>query len=227
VDTFRKNAVVQSRDHRPALLNAPINGKPSPIHQATYHHRRERFRITVTALDAFNNIFTNYQGTVHFTSNDPAAFVPPDYTFTPADNGKRTFSVILKTAGSRTVTATDTQFNTITGSATVAVNPAGAGRLRLSVARAGRCSRRPSPPLLAKRRAEDRTFGACLRRLRLLRGLRQSNFGHVTANSLGILLLEQLVGFWVLDWLSARRRLRRRVMASVSVASLSSCGTPT
>ncbi len=38
--------------------------------------------------------------------------------------------------------------------------------------------------LLAKRRAEEKTFGACLRRLRLLRGLRQSDFGDVTAKTI-------------------------------------------
>lgn len=38
--------------------------------------------------------------------------------------------------------------------------------------------------LLAKRRAEDRSFGACLRRLRLLRGLRQSDFEDVTAKTI-------------------------------------------
>jgi hypothetical protein len=38
--------------------------------------------------------------------------------------------------------------------------------------------------LLAKRRAEDKTFGACLRRLRLLRGLRQGDFGDVAAKTI-------------------------------------------
>lgn len=38
--------------------------------------------------------------------------------------------------------------------------------------------------LLAKRRADDKTFGACLRRLRLQRGLRQSDFGEVSAKTL-------------------------------------------
>jgi transcriptional regulator with XRE-family HTH domain len=37
---------------------------------------------------------------------------------------------------------------------------------------------------LAKRRAEDKTFGACLRRLRLLRGLRQADFGDVAAKTI-------------------------------------------
>jgi hypothetical protein len=38
--------------------------------------------------------------------------------------------------------------------------------------------------LLAKRRAEDRTFGACLRRLRLQRGLRQNDFEGVSAKTI-------------------------------------------
>jgi hypothetical protein len=38
--------------------------------------------------------------------------------------------------------------------------------------------------LLVKKRAEDKTFGACLRRLRLLRALRQGDFGDVTAKTI-------------------------------------------
>ena len=44
------------------------------------------FTITVTALDAFNNMATGYTGTVHFTSSDPGSgvSVPANYTFTAA-----------------------------------------------------------------------------------------------------------------------------------------------
>jgi DNA-binding Xre family transcriptional regulator len=38
--------------------------------------------------------------------------------------------------------------------------------------------------LLAKRRKDEKTFGACLRRLRLTKGLRQSEFGEVTAKTI-------------------------------------------
>lgn len=38
--------------------------------------------------------------------------------------------------------------------------------------------------LVAKQRAEDKTFGACLRRLRLQRGLRQADFGEVAAKTI-------------------------------------------
>src|SRR5262249_45386431 len=47
--------------------------------------------ITVRALDLFNNLVTGYTGMVHFSSSDPQAQLPADYTFTAADNGVHTF----------------------------------------------------------------------------------------------------------------------------------------
>jgi hypothetical protein len=78
----------------------------------------------VTAEDSSGRVATNYTGTVHFTSTDPA--VPPsDYTFMSAEGGSHTFSpgVSFASAGNRVLTATDTGNGTITGSATVFVNP--------------------------------------------------------------------------------------------------------
>ena len=63
---------------------------------------------------ANNNVATSYRGTVHFTSTDTAAVLPANYTFVAGDAGVHTFNVTLKTAGSRTVTATDTGTATIT-----------------------------------------------------------------------------------------------------------------
>jgi hypothetical protein len=84
------------------------------------------FTITITALDANNNVATGYTGTVHFTSTDPHAVLPADYTFTAADAGMHTFSATLKTAGSQSITATDIQTSSITGAGTLAVSPAAA-----------------------------------------------------------------------------------------------------
>jgi len=70
------------------------------------------FNVTVTALDAFNNTATGYSGTVHFTSTDGAASLPANSTLT---SGTGTFSATLNTAGSRTITATDTVSSSITG----------------------------------------------------------------------------------------------------------------
>jgi hypothetical protein len=82
--------------------------------------------VTVTAWDAFGNRATGYTGTVHFTSSDPLAALPADYTFTGADQGTHTFSATLNTTGTQTVTATDTQASTVTGTeAGITVNPAG------------------------------------------------------------------------------------------------------
>jgi hypothetical protein len=71
--------------------------------------------FTVTAEDTFGNVATGYAGTIHFTSTDPNAVLPPDYTFTAADNGIHTFTVTLSTPGTQSVTATDTSTATITG----------------------------------------------------------------------------------------------------------------
>ena len=75
--------------------------------------------ITVTATDQYGYWNQGYRGTIHFTSTDPKATLPPDYTFTAAAAGRHVFSgVILKTAGTWSVTATDTANPSITGSQT-------------------------------------------------------------------------------------------------------------
>jgi hypothetical protein len=79
------------------------------------------FLVTVTALDPFNNTAVTYPGTVHLTSSDTQAVLPANATLA---GGVGTFALTLKTAGSQTVTATDTNSSTITGSATVTVSPA-------------------------------------------------------------------------------------------------------
>ncbi|HTC92169.1 MAG TPA: FG-GAP-like repeat-containing protein, partial [Terriglobales bacterium] len=93
------------------------------------------FNVTVTAQDQYGNTVTNYTGTAHFTSSDAQAVLPANYTFVAGDNGSHTFAngVTLKTAGSKTVTATDTVTGTITGSATVTVNPAVASVFTVTV----------------------------------------------------------------------------------------------
>lgn len=75
------------------------------------------FSLTVTAKDSYGNTATGYTGTVHFTSTDGAAVLPGNYTFTAADAGVHTFTsgATLKTAGSQTITVTDTGTASITG----------------------------------------------------------------------------------------------------------------
>ena len=88
--------------------------------------------FTVTAKDAFGNNATGYLGTVHFTSTDSQALLPADYTFIAGDNGVHAFTATFKTAGTQTLTATDTVTTTITGTHVgITVNPAPTGPVLL------------------------------------------------------------------------------------------------
>ncbi len=89
--------------------------------------------VTVAAFDAFGNAAPSYVGTVHFASTDAQAGLPANTAFTAADAGTRTFAVTLRTAGTQTVTATDTLLVNASGTtAGVAVTPGTAVTLSLS-----------------------------------------------------------------------------------------------
>jgi hypothetical protein len=89
--------------------------------------------VLVTAYDAYGNLATGYRGTMHLTSGDPQAVLPPDYTFTATDAGAHSFSVILKTAGFQSVTAADTLTpGRSNGTGYVEVDPAAAVRLTVA-----------------------------------------------------------------------------------------------
>jgi hypothetical protein len=70
------------------------------------------FNVSVTATDAYGNTDKAYSGTVHLSSSDGAAVLPADSTLT---NGTKTFGVTLTTTGNQTVTATDAETASITG----------------------------------------------------------------------------------------------------------------
>jgi hypothetical protein len=89
--------------------------------------------FTVTAKTASGITATDYTGTVHFSSNDAKALLPADYTFTAADAGVHTFSATLKTAGTQSITATDTVTASLTGTdGGITVKPGAANRFILS-----------------------------------------------------------------------------------------------
>jgi hypothetical protein len=84
------------------------------------------FSFTVTARTG-STTDTAYTGTVHFTSSDPGAALPADYTFTLADAGSHTFSATMQTSGpdfstrNQSITATDTGNASITGTGVTTV----------------------------------------------------------------------------------------------------------
>jgi hypothetical protein len=85
------------------------------------------FGLTVTAADLGGTTVTGYLGTVHFTSSDPQAVLPADYTFVPGDSGAHDFAgVILNSVGTQTITAADTSVGDIHGSSVIRVTCLGA-----------------------------------------------------------------------------------------------------
>src|SRR6266704_2862562 len=141
---FQKSITLKSSDQIGVRLFAPVGGSiiveiMGAVGTATATHftlaapasatSGVAFSFTVTAQDQFNNPATGYSGTAHFTSSDGAATLPADSTLS---NGTGTFSATLKTAGSQTLTATDTVTASITGSATIGVNAGGATHFTVS-----------------------------------------------------------------------------------------------
>jgi hypothetical protein len=77
------------------------------------------FSVNVMAFDAYGNPASLYSGTVAITTTDPRATVPSPYTY---DDDCFTFSMILLTLGTQTITATDLGFPSIDGLWTINVN---------------------------------------------------------------------------------------------------------
>ena len=81
--------------------------------------------FTITAEDAQGQVTPNYAGTVHFTSSDPQATLPANVDFA-GSNGQVSVaagSLIFRTDGSDTLTATDTSDSSITSTVIVPVSP--------------------------------------------------------------------------------------------------------
>ncbi|HZZ80139.1 MAG TPA: hypothetical protein VFE62_16615, partial [Gemmataceae bacterium] len=75
--------------------------------------------FAVTALDASENVATGYTGMVLFSSSDPKATFGVNKV--KLTHGVGTFSVILKTIGDQTITASDFSNHSITGTSTSTV----------------------------------------------------------------------------------------------------------
>lgn len=93
----------------PAPTSFLVSDFPSPATAGTAG------TVTVTVKDQYGNTYTGYIGTVHFTSSDGQAALPSNYAFQTGDQGVHGFSATLNTAGTQTITATDTVKSSITG----------------------------------------------------------------------------------------------------------------
>lgn len=88
------------------------------------------FTVTVTVLYG-GKVDTVINSPMHFTSSDPAATLPTNYSFTPSDAGSHTWTngFVLATPGSQTIsgyvflTSNDTEGSGINGSTKITVSP--------------------------------------------------------------------------------------------------------
>ena len=87
------------------------------------------FQVTVAATDSTGAPLPGYTGTVGFSSSDIAAILPTAVPFLPSDAGKKTFTLVLKTAGAQSFQATDGSIASVPQD--VSVTAGSAAKLRL------------------------------------------------------------------------------------------------
>lgn len=82
------------------------------------------FSVTVNVLYQ-GKPDTAINSRIHFTSSDPAAVLPPDYYFMPADAGSHTWTngFTLATLGNQTISGSIADASGINGSTAIAVSP--------------------------------------------------------------------------------------------------------
>jgi fibronectin type 3 domain-containing protein len=85
------------------------------------------FNLFVQVVDGTGQSIPTYTGTVHFSSSDPAATLPSDYTFQASEGGVHTFTnLIFTTSLSQTIIVADTANPAITKTLNFKVNPGAA-----------------------------------------------------------------------------------------------------
>jgi alpha-tubulin suppressor-like RCC1 family protein len=106
------------------LTNLPAAASQFEIGTPTVATAGASIGITVTARDQFNNRATGFSRTVRFTSTDDGATLPADYTFMAAEAGFHRFTggVKLIKAGLQSLTVTDTENPSITGTGSISVS---------------------------------------------------------------------------------------------------------
>jgi hypothetical protein len=95
-----------------AATGIEVTGIPSPIRIGTQAY------VTVRLRDVCGNQDAGYRGRIRFTSTDPAAVLPADYTFTGFEKGAMTFKVKLNTVGTHSVQVQDLDNGAVLGAQT-------------------------------------------------------------------------------------------------------------
>ncbi len=92
------------------------------------------FGVIVTALDPFNNVDTNFQGTVELRSSDALGLFDTNYTFTGADAGRHAFGgLILESPGPQRIAVDEAGAPNVFGAAGIGVANPGPSNLNLAL----------------------------------------------------------------------------------------------
>lgn len=78
--------------------------------------------FTVQATDADGNLLSDYVGIIHFSSSDSAAVLPPDYTFTAADQGSHRFNITFNAVGGQSLSVVDSANNAMRGGVALTIS---------------------------------------------------------------------------------------------------------
>lgn len=108
-----------------------VSNDPCRVNQCFPEHRPPStiitggttFDLAVMAADSAGNPDESYRGTASFSSSDPQARLPGNYTFLATDYGGKVLSATLFTPGNQTITVTD-PVNGLTGTLTMTVTQA-------------------------------------------------------------------------------------------------------
>ena len=120
-------AVVASATATSLTVTVPVTATTGPLtvtvsnQTATWTKFTVINTVMIIVKDQFGNVVTNYAGTVHFTSSDINALLPPDYTFQTANLGQAAFPVFFPSGGNQSLVVTDIATPTLIGTAKVGV----------------------------------------------------------------------------------------------------------
>jgi hypothetical protein len=83
--------------------------------------------LVVSAFDIYGNLAPSFADRIHFSSSDPRASLPVDFTFTANNRGAAGFAVTFDTTGTQSLSVTDTSNPAFSSTQTgIVVNPAAA-----------------------------------------------------------------------------------------------------
>jgi hypothetical protein len=134
VGPYAANIVVtdNSLSHALATQTIAVSGTSADVFTAS-------FPLPSTVIAGANTSVTvtvtnpaaTYMGTLHFSSSDPKAVLPANYTYTAADASSHTFTVQFETAGIQSLTITDMVAATITATSSTSVTGGSATKLTI------------------------------------------------------------------------------------------------